>query len=321
MDESTKFSGYIKFYGPFADDGSVDIAKAGKTLVALDKFLKKYQKEILKMKKEDQFVLKISAVNKNCSEMVIALAQTIQSVPVSFAMIAFGLDKMGISEFGKQFFGTLGKQLALKTFSLGNPIKEQSREIDKAQNIPIVVLQNSNGDSKKFLLDDWEQSRLLSPYLAEIVQLEKGKEEKMKIGYRVNDQQKDVAEIKYEESDYFDHEEGFSIDERMREPFDDSNAKEERIVGRFVDFYGLAHKYHFAFQARKKQDEIGKQKILCIVEDNQISEILDYLKPENSKNVCIFGKATRDWEGKIDKIKIEWVNEDENYDPKQTAIA
>lgn len=142
----------------------------------------------------------------------------------------------------------------------------------------------------------------------------------MKIGYKENGKDDQVAEIKYTDRDYFGTYSCLSLEERMNESFDETNAKDEQIVGKFVDFYGLAHKYHFVFQARKKQDDIGKQKILCIVKEDQISKILDYLKPEFSKNVCIFGKATRDWEDKVDKIRIEWVNEDENCNPGQTVI-
>ena len=35
----------------------------------------------------------------------------------------------------------------------------------------------------------------------------------------------------------------------------------------------------------------------------------------------IFGKATKDYDGKIDKIKIDWFSENPNFDPKQTEIS
>lgn len=318
MDDSQQFTGFLKFYGPFADEGSVDISKAGKSLVALDRFSKKYQKEILKLNNDQQIALKISGVNKNCSEIVIALSELIQSNAANFALISIGLERIGIAEFGKQFFGTLGAQLALMLFSKGKRMKEIDCKIEK--NTPVIILQNMEGQTKKISIKDWGEYKQLNTYLAGIVQLEKGKEERMKIGYKIGDKIKDVAEIEYKEKDYFDSGEEFSIEERMKEPFDEESAKEEKIVGKFVDYYGLAHKYHFAFQARKKQDDFGKQKILCIVSQSLISRTLDYLKPENKGNVCICGKATRDWEGKVDKIKIEWINEDEDYNPHQTEI-
>mgnify|MGYP000567548374 FL=1 len=51
-----------------------------------------------------------------------------------------------------------------------------------------------------------------------------------------------------------------------------------------------------------------------------ISEIYELMKPENKGNVCIKGKAMRDKESRLDKIKIEWINRDENYNPNQTEL-
>lgn len=315
MNNIKEFKGYIKYFGPFTEDGSLDILKAGKSLLALDRFSKKYQKESLRLDKDSQYVLKISEINKNCSEIVIIITEVLKSTPASVALIGLGLKQMGIAEFGKQFFGTLGQQLALKIFSKG---KEVSREKDFIKNGEIFVkLKNNQGETKNVTAQEWENFKRLNSSLDGFVQLEKGKEEEMKVGYKENQEEKQVAVINCSDKDSFGTYSGVSLEERMSESFDENDAKEETIVGRFVDFYGLAHKYHFAFQARKKQEDFGKQKILCIVNEGQISQILDYLKPEFDKNICIFGKATRDWENKIDKIKIEWVNENENYNPNQ----
>lgn len=318
MNSTKEFIGYIKYFGPLVDDGSVDISKAGRSLVALDKFFKKYQKEFLKIEKDNQYILKIASVNKNCSEIIFGLVELAKSTPANFALVAFGLENLGVGEFGKKFFGVLGEQLALKILSKGKRMKNV-KEFAEGNN-HFVILENANGDSKKVSMEQWEIYKKLNPYLSGLIQLEKGKEEKMKIGYKQKEKDIEVANVQYKEKEYFDSYENFSTDERLKEPFDAENAKDEKLVGKFVDFYGLAHKYHFAFQARKKQDDVGKQKILCIVDKEKISKILDYLKPENSKNVCIFGKATRDWEGKVDKIKIEWISEKEDYDPNQTKM-
>lgn len=48
--ETDDFLGYIKYFGPLTEDGSLDISKAGRSLIALDRFFKKYQTEILKLK-------------------------------------------------------------------------------------------------------------------------------------------------------------------------------------------------------------------------------------------------------------------------------
>jgi len=318
MKTTEDFKGYIKYFGPFTEDGSLDILKAGKSLLALDRFSKKYQKESLKLDKDSQYTLKISEVNKNCSEIIIIITEVLKSNPVNFALVGLGLKAIGVAEFGKQFFGTLGQQLALKVFSKG---KDISKEKDFIKNGEIFVeLKNNQGEKKNITAQEWENFQKLNSSLDGFVQLEKGKEEEMKVGYKEGEEEKQVAVMKYIDKDYFGTYSGLSLEERMNEAFDETNAKEETIVGKFVDFYGLAHKYHFAFQARRKQDDVGKQKILCIVAENQISTILDYLKPEFDKNVCIFGKAIRDWDNKVDKMKIEWVNEDENYNPNQMKI-
>ena len=84
----------------------------------------------------------------------------------------------------------------------------------------------------------------------------------------------------------------------------------------------MAQKYHCSFQARREQDRIGKQKILCILNsEKQKDEVLDLLKDREKNHIVhIFGRATRDWEDRIDKIKIEWINSNENYNPNQTII-
>lgn len=319
MSEEKDFIGYIKYFGPFLEDGSVDIAKAGRSLVALDKFFKKYQNDILNLKKDEQYVLKLSSVNKNCSELTFLLVEMAKSTPVNLALTGLFLKGIGVDEFGKKFFGTLGEQFALKIFSKGKNIIEEKKKINE-KNAIVVILKNYKNEQKIVPESQWENYKKLTPYVSEIIQLEKGKENEMRIGYKQNRKEYEVAKIQFSEKEYFDSYESFSIDERIREPFDEKNAEDIKIIGQFVDFYGLAHKYHFAFQARKNQDDVGKRKILCIVDKGKISEILDYLKPENNRNVCISGKATRDWEKKIDKIKVDWVNEDENFDPTQMKI-
>lgn len=313
-----EFKGYIKYFGPLTEDGSLDIAKAGKSMTSLDRFLKKYQHDVLGLDKEGQYILKISEINNNCSELIFIVTEVVKSTPVDILFAGIGLNQLGVGEFGKQFFGTLGQQLALKIFSRGKSTKKNREFIDGDK--VLIELINSDQEKKIVTLKAWENFIKLAPYLDGFVQLEKGKEEEMRIGYRDNSRDNQVAIIKYEEKDYFGIPEGLPVEERMNEPFDESNATQETIVGRFIDFYGLAHKYHFAFQARKKQDEIGKQKILCIVPESQTSQILDYLKPEFEKNVCISGKATRDWEGRVDKIRIDWVSENENHNPDQGTI-
>jgi len=318
MKDKNNFIGYIKFYGPSADDGKLDIEKAARCLLALNKVFKKYQKDVRKISKGDQFVLRISNISKKCAQLdliINPLKELLSLDTVGFALLAHSV---GFSEFGKQFFGTIGKQLALKIFSKGKRLNEVKRFI-KENNV-YVTLKNIEGETKEFLATEFDDYKIFNPNLGEIIQLEKGKEEDMEIGYRENHNNNSLLKINYKQKPYVDVDSFASIEDRIKEPFDESKAEEIKIVGKFIDFYGLAHKYHFSFQARKAQDDVGKQKILCIVNKGIISKIIDYLKPENSKNICISGRATRDWENKVDKIKIDWINEDENFDPNQQIL-
>ena len=93
-----------------------------------------------------------------------------------------------------------------------------------------------------------------------------------------------------------------------------------KLIGEFMDYYGFAQKYHFSFQARKNQDEIGKQYILCIVPTARISEIIDGLKPEKKKRVCIYGQVNRNLDDKVDKIRVEYISEEEDFNPAQVKF-
>ena len=317
--QDEQFFGYIKFFGPSVDEGKINAGKVGKSLVALEKLFNKYSRDIYKLEKEQKIEIKVGGIRKNCTEVQIFFEQiTPIAQPVAESMSALIIAKaIGVTEFGKQFLGTIGQQLALKIFSKGKRFQEGEPFI-KNQQI-FIKLTNKDKIEKIILLEDWEKYKKLYPYSGDLIQLEKG--EKIKFGYKENKNKTDVATVDYQEQDFFEHSRGDSIDERIKEPFDEENAEEIKITGKFIDFYGLAHKYHFSFQARKKQDDIGKQKILCIVQESEISKIIDYLKPENSKNnITISGKATRDFENKVDKIKIEWINKDEDYNPNQQKI-
>ena len=57
MRDQSDFSAFIRFYGPFADEGSLDIEKAGRSLVALNRIFSRYQKDIRKIKKDDRFII------------------------------------------------------------------------------------------------------------------------------------------------------------------------------------------------------------------------------------------------------------------------
>ncbi|MFC1637813.1 hypothetical protein ACFL2R_00170 [Patescibacteria group bacterium] len=314
-----QFVGYLKFFGPEVDDGRIDIEKVGNSLIALNRIYKNFSKQ---HDKKD-LSLKLGGIKKNCTEINIHLEQIAAVVKpaVSTASWLMVAKSSGVMEFGKQFFGTIGQQLALKLFSKGGKIEKVKEFIEK-DNV-FVRVRNVNGEEKVFLKDDYDNQKEYSGALKNLVQLESEKEDKMEVGYYQNCNAKKVAEVNHDQKKYFSAiKKDLNIEDRLNESFDDSETEQIKIVGKFVDYHGLAHKYNFSFQARKNQEDIGKQKILCIIEGDKISDIaIDFLKPKNQKkNICIFGEANRNSEGKIDKIKVEWVNEDENFNHKQRKL-
>ena len=108
--------------------------------------------------------------------------------------------------------------------------------------------------------------------------------------------------------------------DRLLEQFDERKAEEVRIVGRFIDSYGLAQKYQFALQVREDVGMYGKQKVLCEMPAELISPTYDLLKPENRKNVTVKGLATRDNENRLDKMKVEWYSNNPDHNPDQTDM-
>jgi len=313
MSDSEKFIGCIKFFGPSVEDGEMDIDKAGRALIALKQLSKNYFQE----SKEESISLKLGGVKKNCTEIDIFM-QLIQGLGTP--ALIYGIVKAtGIQELGKGFFSTLGQEIALKIFSKGSEPKVV-KEIFLKDNEPYVLLENSEGKRGEFRRKIYDLQKKDSQALKDMIQLDKGNEDFLEIGYYDNATYKRVGKVDFSQKKFFE-ESDISIQERLEEDFDEQSAEDMKVTGKFIDYYGFAHKYHFSFQARKDQQKIGKQKILCRVETSEISKIIDYLKPENqNKNIYIFGLATKNKEGKIDKMKIEWISENENFNPNQGSF-
>lgn len=313
----TQFIGYLKFYGPSVDEGMIDIEKIGSSLIALNKMFKKYAKS----EESKNISLKLGNIKKGSTEVNIFFEQIIPIVqPVATTTSVLLIAKsIGITELGKQFFGTIGQQVALKLFSKGKKLDKQKYVTENGK--IYVLVKNTEGEEKRFPKEIYDSQKEFSTPLKDLVQLEDNTEEKMEVGYYENDTSQKVAEIKVDQKVFFNVDEETSFEERLEEEFDESKAQNIKIIGKFVDYFGMAQKYHFSFQARKNQEEIGKQKILCKTDDLNVSEIIDLLKPEKQENnICISGKATKSSDGKIDKIKIDWVNEDENFNPDQKSL-
>ena len=311
---------YLRFDGPLAKDGRVSIGKAGKTMVAIDRWTKLYKKEYLNSKSD--FVLRVGAIEKGSSEVQIFLEflnQALNTPAGKLGAVGLFTQVPGVKDFLKAYGKTLGEQLALKKFAKGKPVQESDAFAKKGS--VYVTVYNTDGESKEAEKKSTDFYRASSQSLNNVYSLEPGKEDKLRIGYHTDGKNTDTATITPQDKDSFvDDSDPDNLARRMAEPFEEKKAVEVKIIGQFVDFHGLAYRYKFSFQARREQEEYGKQKILCIVNENSVSEIIDLLKPENKKNICISGKATKDLEGKIDKIKIDWFNEDPDHNPDQIGL-
>ncbi len=317
-----KLSGYLEFKGPAVDQGKMDVGQAGRALVALSKLFDNYVKA---QKREDLrkvIDFKINALKKGSTEIVVCLQELAPVVQplVSTATAVLIADAIGLKELGKSFFSTVGQQLALKLFSKGKALEEKSRSVLDGN--VVIVLKNSDGKEKTVSQISWDQFKINQPLIRDLIPLEEKKTESLRVGYFDSPKEKvEVAHVTYQQKKELSFDDDFlPARERFNEDFNDEDAVDIKLVGKFMDYYGRAQKYHFSFQTRKKQDETGRQYILCIVPQDKIDELIDHLKPSHKKNICIFGKATKDSDGKIDKIKIRYISEDEDFNPEQVTL-
>lgn len=245
------------------------------------------------------------------------------SVGVTFWGIWLWLQQIAktiwINELWKGFFWEMWKQLALKKFTEWKPVKEIKRLVEN--NEEKIILENINWKQTIFLTKTFENSFDYQKYLKWLIQLEEWKEEKLSLWYYNQKKSIEVANIDFKQKKYYDYEEWKDYSDRLKDDFDEKNSEPVKLEWKFIDYHWMAHKYYFSFQIRKDDKINGKQKILCMIESKEISNVLDILKPWNQeKNLYIFWKATRDNEWKIDKIKIEWFSKDKNHNKNQFQL-
>lgn len=313
---------YIKLNGESVNLGRADIGAAGKTLLALDKWTRAYKKA--NPQKDTDIQLKLGNIREGSTELQVFLdvVNTVMNSPAAqFGGTAILLGNTpGVKDFLKKFGGTLGEQLALKIFAKGKKLTESDLFV-KDRTVRVYAV-NEFGDRREVDKKQLDLYRNTSNALNGLNVVNPGKIDSVSVGYHTaSEGYSEVGKIDEGSKDAFiDLSDPDEYARRMNEPFNEEKAKEEKIIGQFVDFHGLAYRYKFSFQARKDQDNFGKQKILCIVDEKQVSDILELLKPENKKNICISGKAIRDMENRVDKIKIDWFNENPDFNPDQTEL-
>ena len=223
-----QFIGYLKYFGPSVAEGRIDIEKIGNSLIALNQLFKTYAKSA----ESKAISLKLGKIKKNCTEVNVYFEQIIPIIqPVAtmtnVLIVAKIADYIGITEFGKQFFGTLGQQIALKLFAKGKKVVKQK---DFVENGKIhVLLRNSEGEEKKFLKETFDSQNEFSEPLKELIQLESKKEEKLEVGYYDNSLAEKVADIDIKQKDFFVTEKEQNFEEKLEEDFDESKAEQVRI--------------------------------------------------------------------------------------------
>ncbi|GEM_PF-1070493 len=313
---------YITFRGPSVDAGEIDIGQAGKVLVAFEKWKRQYEREF---SSDNKFSIKIKSIEHGCTDLQFVV-DILQAGAAPFCLLAAGkvikevVNLPGVKDFLQEFGKEFGKQLSLKIASKGKTLTE-SAPYFKNDKVMVDVFRGKNkvGSIEKKSIDFYHAS---NKSLNDLYILEVGKITEAEVGYRVEGEKRSsLATIKLIDKEAFlDINAKDRLSDRLLEPFDEERSEEVKIVGRFIDSYGLAQRYKFALQVRKETGRYGKQKVLCDMPANLISPTYDLLKPENRKDVTVKGLATRDNENRLDKMKIEWYSDDPDYNPDQANL-
>lgn len=320
---------FLRFYWPSVDQWSINIKDAWKVFLWLDKIFKKYVK--YKKRKweyniEWEVRLKTWKINNKCTEVIVEVANTvISNTPieaVATTHIAYTVTKwIWLQEFWKQFFGTLWKELTLKLLWKWKEIdKDKVKPKVWANNEPWVEVIFSDWTNERIELEVYEFYSRIIHDLNYLYALSEAEAEIMKVWYTQDETDNITWQVSYQDKEYFSSYISYDFDWRMWESFKEEEAKEVTIIWQLIEYHWLAHKYHFTFQARKEQEKFWKQKILCVVDEDQHSKYIDLLKPENKWNIKVIWLATFDNDDKVDKMKILNFTKNLNIDPNQESL-
>lgn len=313
---------YMTFRGPNVDAGEMDIGQASRVFAALDKWKKQYEKEFAP---DNNFSIKVKSVEKGCTDFHFIVEVLNVGLPPLMLLSAGKLAKEagnfpGVKDFLQEIGKELGKQVALKIASKGKTLTESAPYIENNKvMVDVFSGKNKIGSMEKRSIDFYRKS---NKSLNDLYVLEANKITEAEVGYKIQGSDRcSLATIKLTNREAFvEDNTKDKLSDRLLEPFDEKKAEEVRIVGMFIDSYGLAQKYQFALQVREDVGMYGKQKVLCEMPAELISPTYDLLKPENRKNVTVKGLATRDNENRLDKMKVEWYSDDPDHNPDQTDM-
>jgi hypothetical protein len=309
---------YMTFRGPSVDAGEMDIGQASRVFAALDKWKKQYEKEFAP---DNNFSIKLKSVEKGCTDFhFIVEALKAGWLPMTIFATSKLANAPGVKDFLQEIGKEFGKQVALKIASKGKTLTESAPYIENNKvMVDVFSGKNKIGSMEKRSTDFYRKS---NKSLNDLYVLEANKITEAEVGYKIQGSDRcSLATIKLTNRESFiEDNPKDKLADRLLEPFDERKAEEVRIVGRFIDSYGLAQKYQFALQVREDVGMYGKQKVLCEMPAELISPTYDLLKPENRKNVTVKGLATRDNENHLDKMKVEWYSNNPDHNPDQTDM-
>ncbi|RKV96401.1 MAG: hypothetical protein D8G53_06905 [Candidatus Saccharimonas sp.] len=309
---------YMTFRGPSVDAGEMDIGQASRVFAALDKWKKQYEKEFAP---DNNFSIKLKSVEKGCTDFhFIVEALKAGWLPMTIFATSKLANAPGVKDFLQEIGKEFGKQVALKIASKGKTLTESAPYIENNKvMVDVFSGKNKIGSMEKRSTDFYRKS---NKSLNDLYVLEANKITEAEVGYKIQGSDRcSLATIKLTNRESFiEDNPKDKLADRLLEPFDERKAEEVRIVGRFIDSYGLAQKYQFALQVREDVGMYGKQKVLCEMPAELISPTYDLLKPENRKNVTVKGLATRDNENRLDKMKVEWYSNNPDHNPDQTDM-
>jgi len=155
--EDRRTTGILKYIGPDVKDGSIDTEKLAKALLGLNDAFRKISSQNSDNKRFEPF-LKVS-FKKGSFEIVASIAAGV-----------YVAKEAGLLELGKQFFGEVGRQLALKKFAKNGDLTKDGRpEINDGKMYVVVI--NKDGDRQKVNAVSYNlfERKILNKSLAAIV--------------------------------------------------------------------------------------------------------------------------------------------------------
>lgn len=294
----------IRYVGEAVEDGTIEAEKLGKAVLGLNGAMKKY----LSLRPEVRIQNPCLRVSINKGSIEIALYVTAASMIIG---------SIGLSEFGKAFFGELGRQLALKLFAKNEKIGIEGRPFIKKGKMYRKVF-NAKGETREVEVEslDLFNSKYFDYDLAAVVEpLEKKQVDRIQYRFNVGSEINESIEIDESDKSYFENMPELILEDELNKEFNINEAdKIEGIRGKLVAYQALASKYPFQFQPREQQKLYGKRFIPCMLQDESRRDEYIELMKSYVGNIIIRGWGIKDTGGRYTRISISSIEKDEERD-------